>query len=325
MSSIFITRKIFDEAIALLDGAGLDYWHNAADTPLDLPKMGAQLAEAEAIICLLTDKVDAQVMDAAPNLKIIANTAVGYDNIDVAAAAERGIIVTNTPGVLTECTADLTFALLLAAARRIVEADAYMRAGKFEGWELFQPHLGVDVYGKTLGIVGMGRIGTAVARRALHGFNMKVLYNGPRKAPQAKSLGVEYVSFLELLFESDFISIHAPLNRATRHMFTLHEFKMMKRKPILINTARGPIIKEDDLVQALQQGLIGGAGLDVFEEEPIAHPSLAGLPNVVMVPHIGSATTATRRRMAMMAVENVVSVLGGRRPLNPVNRVLSQK
>ncbi|MCP4425605.1 MAG: D-glycerate dehydrogenase [Chloroflexi bacterium] len=320
MSSVFITRKIFDEAIALLDEAGLDYWHNAADTPLDLPQMKARLAETEAIVCLLTDKIDAQVMDAAPKLKIIANTAVGYDNVDVAAAAERGIIVTNTPGVLTECTADLTFALMLAVARRIVEADSFMRAGKFEGWELFQPHLGVDVYGKTLGIVGLGRIGTAVARRAALGFNMNILYTANNPNPEAeRELGAQFVSLPDLLRRSDFVSIHTPLTAQTRHLFTLAEFAPMPPHAILINTARGPIVKEADLVQALQQGLIGGAGLDVFEEEPIAHPGLAGLPNVVMVPHIGSATTETRRRMAVMATRNVTAVLSGQAPINPVN------
>ncbi len=320
MERILIIRKIFNEAIALIDEAGLSYWHNEADAPLGLSEMGTRLAEAEAIICLLTDRVDAQVMDAAPHLKIIANVAVGYDNIDVAAATERGIIVTNTPSVLTECTADLTFALLLATARRIVEADAYMRAGKFEGWELFQPHLGVDVFGKTLGIVGLGRIGAAVARRALLGFNMSILYTGQNPKPDAgRELEARFVGLANLLRHSDFVSIHAPLTAQTRHLLTLNEFRLMKPSAILINTARGPIIKEADLVQALEQDLIAGAGLDVYEEEPEAHPGLAALPNVVMVPHIGSATTETRRRMALMAAENVAAVLGGGRPLNPVN------
>ncbi|MFQ5397985.1 MAG: 2-hydroxyacid dehydrogenase [Anaerolineae bacterium] len=320
MPEIIITRKIFRDAIALLDGAGLDCWHNEVNEPLSLSEMQTRVTGAEAIICLLTDKIDARVMDAAPHLKIIANVAVGYDNIDVTAATERGIIVTNTPGVLTECTADLAFALLLAVARRLVEADAYMRAGKFTGWELFQPHLGVDVYGKTLGIVGMGRIGTAVARRAALGFGMKVLYtsNG-RKETAERELGARFVSFDELLRRSDFVSIHTPLTPQTRHLFTLAEFRQMQRHAILINTARGPIVKEADLVQALEQGLIGGAGLDVFEEEPKAHPGLAALPNMVMVPHIGSATMETRRRMAIMAAENAVAVLAGNDPLNPVN------
>ncbi|MCB9421165.1 MAG: D-glycerate dehydrogenase [Ardenticatenaceae bacterium] len=322
MTQIIITRKIFDEAIALLDEAGLDYWHNEDDTPLSLPEMQVRVAEAESIISLLTDRIDAQVMNAAPHLKIIANVAVGYDNIDVAAATERGIIVTNTPGAMTECTADLAFVLILATARHIVAADAFMRAGKFEGWELFQPHLGVELVGKTLGIVGMGRIGTAVARRAALGFQMNVLYTASSPKPEAEqAFGVKHVSFSDLLRQSDFISVHTPLTPQTRHLFTIDEFRQMKPSAIFINTARGPIVKEADLVQALAQGLIAGAGLDVYEEEPIAHPGLAERPNVVMVPHIGSATTETRRRMAVMAAQNVVSVLSGKRPLNPVNRL----
>lgn len=322
MTQILITRRVFDEAVALLNEAGLDYWHNEADAPLSLPEMQARATEAEAIICLLTDRIDAPVMDAAPRLKLIANVAVGYDNIDVAAATERGIIVTNTPGVLTECTADLTFALILATARRIVEADAYMRAGKFEGWELFRPHLGLDVYDKTLGIVGLGRIGTAVARRARLGFNMNIIYTANSPNPEAEQeLGAQHVKFPDLLYLSDFVSVHTPLTPQTRHLFTLNEFHQMKETAVLINTARGPIVKEADLVQALEQGLIAGAGLDVYEAEPQAHPGLAGRPNVVMVPHIGSATTETRRRMAVMAAQNVVAVLGGERPLNPVNRL----
>ena len=322
MAQILIIRKIFDEAVSLLNEAGLNHWHNEADTPLGLSQIQTRAEGVEAIICLLTDKIDASVMDAAPRLKIIANVAVGYDNIDVAVATERGIIVTNTPGVLTECTADLTFALILVTARRIVKADAYMRAGKFKGWELFQPHLGLDVYGKTLGVVGMGRIGTAVARRAALGFSMNILYTANSPNPEVEQeLWAQFVDLPDLLRLSDFISIHTPLTPQTRHLFTLDEFRQMKPSAILINTSRGPIVKEADLVTALAQGLIAGAGLDVYEEEPIAHPGLAELPNVVMVPHIGSATTETRRRMAVMAAQNVVAVLGGERPLNPVNRL----
>ena len=322
MTRILITRRIFAAATALLAEAGLDYWHNEADTPLSLPEMSPRLTAAEAIISLLTDKIDAPVMDAAPQLKIIANVAVGYDNIDVAAAMERGILVTNTPGAMTECTADLALALILAVARRIVEADAFMRAGQFTGWELFQPHLGVELVGKTLGIVGMGRIGTAVARRAALGFNMNVLYTANSSKPEAEQkLGVKRVGFSDLLRQSDFISVHTPLTPQTRHLFTLDAFRQMKPSAIFINTARGPVVKEADLVQALQAGLLAGAGLDVYEAEPLAHPALASLPQVVMLPHIGSATTETRRRMAMMAAQNVAAVLGGERPLHPVNFV----
>ncbi|MCA9978186.1 MAG: D-glycerate dehydrogenase, partial [Anaerolineales bacterium] len=236
------------------------------------------------------------------------------------AATERGIIVTNTPGAMTECTADLAFALILATARHIVAADVYMRAGQFTGWELFQPHLGVELAGKTLGIVGMGRIGTAVARRAALGFKMNVLYtaNSP-KLEAEKELGAELVSFPDLLRQSDFITVHTPLTPQTRHLFTLNEFRQMKPSVIFINTARGPVVKEADLVQALEQGLIAGAGLDVYEAEPKAHSGLAPLPQVVMLPHIGSATTETRRRMAIMAAQNVVNVLGGQGPINPIN------
>jgi glyoxylate reductase len=323
MTQIIITRRIFDEAVALLNEAGLDYWHNEADLPLSFPEIQSRVAEAEAIISLLTDRIDAQVMDAVPQLKIIANVAVGYDNVDVAAATERGIIVTNTPGAMTECTADLAFALILATARHIVAADAYMRAGQFTGWELFQPHLGLELVGKTLGIVGLGRIGTAVARRAALGFNMNVLYSNNNPKPEVEQeLGAQFVSFPDLLRQSDFISVHTPLTPQTRHLFTLNEFRQMKPSAIFINTARGPVVKEADLVQALEQGIIAGAGLDVYEEEPKAHPGLAPLPQVVMLPHIGSATTETRRRMAIMAAQNVVAVLGGERPLNPINDVL---
>jgi glyoxylate reductase len=321
MSRVYITRRIFDEAIALLEQAGLAYDHNVADTPLTSSQIRKEAAEAEALVCLLTDRIDAELMAALPDLKVVANVAVGYDNIDVSAASSRGILVTNTPDVLTECTADLTFALLLAAARQIVAADHYMRSGQFQGWELFQPHLGVDVYGKTLGIVGLGRIGAAVARRGALGFGMQVIYTANHPRPQLeKELNARLVPFPQLLEQGDFVSIHTPLTPKTHHLFTMDEFAQMKPTSILINTARGPIVDEADLVQALDEGVIGGAALDVFEEEPQMHPGLARLTGrTVVVPHIGSATVETRRRMSLMAVQNAISVLHGRPAPNAVN------
>ena len=230
-------------------------------------------------------------------------------------------MVTNTPGVLTETTADLAFALLLGVARRIVEADKFTRAGRYEGWELIQPHLGVDVYGKTLGIIGMGRIGTAVAKRANRGFDMKILYCDERKNEEAeKELGAESVEFDKLLEQSDFISIHTPLTEKTRHMFSTEQFKRMKENACLINTARGPVVDEGALVKALKDGEIKGAGLDVYEEEPKIHPELAKLDNVILLPHIGSASVETRTRMATLAAKNMVAGLNGKQPPNLVNK-----
>jgi len=321
MTDVFITRKIFPEAIALLDQAHLSYHHDNQDTCLNTEQIQAEIGQAKALICLLTDKIDAAIMDAAPHLKVIANVAVGYDNIDVEAASERGIVVTNTPDVLTEATADLAFTLILAVARRIPEADQYMRTGQFNGWELFQPHLGSDVYGKTLGIVGMGRIGTAVARRGALGFGMNVLYTATHPKPEVETeLDANFVSLPELLGQSDFISLHVPLMPETVHLLTMREFQLMKQSAFVINTARGPIIKEDDLVSAIEQGIIQGAGLDVFEHEPKIHTGLAKLEkHVVVVPHIGSATVETRRRMSMVATKNVVVTLAGKTPPNALN------
>lgn len=321
MTQIVVTQKLYDPAIAMLEQAGFDVRYHAVDEPMPLAVLKTAARAADGIVCLLTDKISAEVMDAAANLKVIANTAVGYDNIDVQAATARGILVTNTPDVLTETTADLAFALLLAIARRIPEADAFMRAGKFKRFVLFPELLGVDVYGKTLGVVGMGRIGTAVARRAALGFNMRVLYTAKRrKEAIEKQLGVEWVSLPTLLRECDFITINTPLSAETHHLFTLKEFKQMKPTACIVNTARGPIIKEADLVQALQDGLIRGAGLDVFEHEPEMHPGLAAIQDrLVVVPHIGSATVETRRRMATLAVENTITALQGKTPPNPLN------
>lgn len=265
--------------------------------------------EAEALLTLLSDPVTARVMDGCPRLKVIAQYAVGYDNIDLEAARERGIVVTHTPGVLTDATADLAFALLLGAARRIVEADRFVREGRFKRWET-DALLGLELRGRTLGIVGMGRIGEAMARRAL-GFGMQIIYHNRRRAnwTTERILGARLVTFDELLAESDVISIHSSLNPASRGLFDAAAFEKMRRHAILINTARGPIVDEAALVAALEQGQIAGAGLDVFEEEPRVHPGLLASDRVVLAPHLGSATVETRTRMAEMCAEAIAAAL----------------
>lgn len=320
MSQITITQQIPAETTARLREAGYQVETHDRLEPLPPADLKAAVADAEAIICLLTDRMTPDIMDAAPSLRIIANVAVGYDNIDVAAARERGIIVTNTPDILTETTADLAWALLLAVARRIPEADAYMRAGWYTRFELMPPLAGSDVHGKTLGIVGMGRIGTAVARRGTLGFGMQVLYHGGMPdAELAAEIGASSVSFEDLLAESDFLSIHVPLNDGTRHLIGLPELRAMKPSAFLINTARGPIVDEAALAQALAEGLIAGAALDVFEDEPRMHPDLVEMRDrLVVAPHIGSATVETRRAMADLAADNVLAVLDGGEPLTPV-------
>jgi glyoxylate reductase len=253
----------------------------------------------DALLCLLTDRIDAEFLARAPRLRIVANLAVGTDNIDLAAARARGVAVSNTPDVLTDATADLAFALLLAAARRLPWADRYVRGGGFTGW---RPDLGLglDVTGRTLGIVGFGRIGRAVAERA-RGFRMEVLWNG-----RAGGVPLD-----ELLARSDFVSLHAPLTPETRHLIGARELRRMRPHAVLVNTARGPLVDEAALVHALREGWIAGAGLDVFEREPALAPGLADLPQVVLAPHIGSATPATRDRMAEIAAENIIAVLRG--------------
>ncbi|MBM4086523.1 MAG: D-glycerate dehydrogenase, partial [Planctomycetes bacterium] len=270
------------------------------------------------VLCLLTDTIDAEVLDAAKGAKIFANYAVGFNNIDVKAATERGILITNTPGVLTDATADMAWALLFSAARRIVEGDKYTRAGKFKGWSpmLF---LGGDITGKTLGIVGAGRIGAAMARRSV-GFKMKVLYCDPtRNEELERELGAKQVDMPTLLKESDFVSVHVLLTPATRHLIGEKELGMMKPTGYLINTSRGPVVDEAALVKALEEKKIAGAGLDVYEDEPKLKPGLAKLPNAVIPPHIASATIWTRGKMAEMAATNLVAALKGERPPNLVN------
>ncbi len=275
--------------------------------------------EAEGLLVLLSDKIDKEVMERCQNLKVVSNYAVGYNNIDIEEATERGIAVTNTPGVLTETTADQTFGLLIAAARRIVESDYFTRTGKFRGW-FPKLLLGTDIHGKTLGIIGLGRIGKAVARRA-QGFSMEVIYHNRSRIDrnEEEKLNVEYVDFNELLQISDFITINAPLNQSTYHLLGAKEFKKMKDSAIIVNTGRGPIIKEDDLVKALKNGEIAGAGLDVYEREPLVEPGLMELDNVVLTPHTGSATIEARRKMSEIAAQNAVAVLKGREIPHVVN------
>lgn len=276
-------------------------------------------AQADAVICTLADPITDDLFAAAPRLKIVANYAVGYNNIDVAAATRRGIVVTNTPDVLTDATADLTWALILAVARRVVEGDQWARSGQWPGWAPTQM-LGTDVTGKTLGIIGMGRIGQAVALRA-QGFRMPVLYTAHRRCPAPPGSATwAHRPLQEVLAEADFISLHVPLSEATRHLIGPRELARMKSTAYLINTSRGPVVDEAALLAALQQGTIAGAGLDVYEREPVILSGMEQLSNVVLLPHLGSATLDARIRMGMICVENIAAVLGGRPPLNPVTR-----
>lgn len=321
MSSVVITRKIPQAGIERLQKElGVSrVWVPKEDSPMPRDVLLQRVRGAEAILCTITERINVEVMESAgPTLRIIANMAVGYDNIDVAAAASRTIIVTNTPGVLTDATADLTWALILGTARRVGEAERHLRGGQWEGWGPLQ-FLGMSVYGKTLGIFGMGRIGQAVARRA-QGFQMTVLYHDkqPLNPIEERSLNASFVSKDYLLRHSDVLSLHCPLTEETRHAFTLVEFKLMKPTAILINTSRGPVIKEADLCLALKQGLLFAAGLDVYEREPEVYSDLLKEERVFLLPHIGSATVETRTTMAQMAAENIIAVLSGNAPLNPV-------
>ncbi len=317
MKKIFITANLPGNAADPLrrDFLVEVFPHERTPTESELQK-GAK--DAHAIITMLFNNVDKALIDSCPNLRIISNCAVGTENIDIPYATEKGIFVTNTPDVLTEATADLAWSLILSVARRIVEGDSFLRKGRFKGW---RPSLllGVNVYGKTLGIYGMGRIGIAVGRRA-KGFGMHVIYhNRKRNEEGEREIGADYVDFPILLRESDFLVITGPLNEETRGRFGMEEFRKMKRTSVLVNVGRGQIVKEKELALALKEGIIWGAGLDVYEREPIVEEELLGLRNAVLIPHLGSATEETRKRMAEMAVENVIFALNGRTPLNLVN------
>jgi glyoxylate reductase len=319
MGHVFITRAVPGRAVELLTAAG----HSVESWPGDLPPppetLAAKLARADAAFTTVVDFVSTDMLAAAPRLKIVANMAVGYDNVDPAAAAELGIWVTNTPGVLAETTADMAWALLMAAARNVVASDRDTRAG---GWQTWSPtgFLGVDVFGATLGIVGLGEIGEAVARRAT-GFKMRVLYQSRTRKPALEAdLGLEYRALPDLLAEADFVSLHTPLTPATRHLMGAGQFAAMKPSAILVNTSRGGVVDQDALIEALRSGSIAGAALDVTTPEPLPLDSpLYAFPNVVITPHIASASLATRSRMAEMAAENIIAVLEGTPPFHPVN------
>lgn len=314
MDKICVTRR--------LPQAGLDLMAQAAElvvSPHDRALTRAELMElcqgCRVLVCTLAEPIDREFLLARPQVRLVANYAVGYDNLDLAAGQELGVVMTNTPGVLSDATADLTLALILALMRRVVEGDKLLRAGGFKGVApMFM--LGSDLMGKTLGILGLGRIGEAVGLRALP-FGMKIIYHNRHPRPEAeRALGAEYVGFDELLARSDVISINAPLNQATRGLFNYHTLKRMKPGAYLVNTGRGPIIVEEDLARALNDGLIRGAALDVYEHEPQVHPGLLGLDNVILCPHLGSATQETRGRMSTLVAENVLAFLEGKEPPN---------
>jgi glyoxylate reductase len=316
---VLVTRLIPQAGIDLLQET-CDLEINPEDRPMARAELLARVADKEGVLGQMADRIDAEFFEAAKLLKGYANYAVGFDNIDVAEATNRRIPVSNTPGVLTLATAEAAWALLFAVARRIVETDRIMRSGTWPGWGPMQFH-GQEVTGKTLGIVGAGRIGTAMALMS-KGFKMQVLYTkASRKENQTlkSELGARLVSFEELVAESDFISIHTPLTPATKYLFRAETFAMMKPTAILINAARGPIIKEDDLVVALRERRIAGAGLDVYEFEPRMTEGLADLDNAVLLPHIGSATTSSRTGMALLAAKNLLAMLKGEKPENCLN------
>ena len=316
--AILISRTLPEEAVRLARSRARVDIHDG-EAPLRKPELTARLKGCQGLICLVTDQIDDELLAGCPDLRVVANVAVGFNNIDVEAATRRGVVITNTPDVLTETTADFAWALLMATARRVVEGDQYVRQGRFKQWE-YMRLLGGDVHGKTLGIIGFGRIGRAMARRAL-GFGMRVLYQdaAPADASTERGLNATRADLPTLLRESDFVSVHTPLLPETRHLIGADALKAMKKTAYLINASRGPVVDEAALVEALREGWIAGAGLDVFEEEPTVHPGLLGLPNVVLAPHIGSASHDTRIKMATLAVDNCLAVLEGKMPPTPVN------
>ena len=317
---IVVTRRIPKPALDLLRAAE-PVWVSQHDRPLTEDELHEAVAGADAIVALLHDRVDGPLLDAAgPQLKCVANVAVGYDNVDVAAATERGIVVTNTPGVLTDSTADLAMALILMVTRRLGEGERLIRSREPWSWHMFFL-LGTSLAGKTLGVIGLGAIGYATAQRA-RAFGMNIVYASPRRAPadiEEALGGAHRLELDDLVVTADVVSIHCPLTPQTRHLIDAHRLKRMRRDAYLVNTARGPIVDEAALVTALEQNQLAGAALDVFENEPAVHPTLLERDDVVLIPHLGSATIETRTAMAVVAAENALAVLRGERPPTPVN------
>ncbi|STX07467.1 2-hydroxyacid dehydrogenase [Kocuria rosea] len=318
MSRVVVTGRVPDAAIEKLRAAHeVEMWPDPE--PIGREELLRRVAGADAVVSLLTERIDAELLDAAgPQLKVVANVAVGYDNIDVPACSERGVVATNTPGVLTDATADIAFGLILMATRRLGEGERLIRSGQDWKWGMFFL-LGSSLQGKTLGVVGMGGIGQATARRA-RAFGMEIVYQSRSEIDPgiAAELGARRVNLDELLSVSDVVSLHCPYGPATHHLIGAEQLVAMKDSAYLVNTARGPIVDEAALAAALREGRIAGAGLDVFEHEPQVHPELLELDNVVLVPHLGSATVETRTAMAVLAADNVLAVLGGHRPPTPI-------
>jgi glyoxylate reductase len=315
---IVVTRRIPESAVALLAAAG-DVWLSPDDLQLSVDELHEVVAGADGVVTLLHDRIDDAFLDAAgPQLRVVANVAVGFDNVDLDACRSRGVVVTNTPGVLTDATADLAFALLLMVTRRLGEGERMVRAGHRWSWSL-DFHLGRGIQGKTLGIVGLGQIGTAVARRA-RAFGMEVVYTRRHRADPAleAELAADFLALDDLLAACDVVSLHCPLTSETRHLIDARRLRLMRPGAFLVNTTRGPVVDEGALVEALLDGVIAGAGLDVFEREPDVHPGLLELENVVLLPHLGSSTVETRNAMAELAARNAAAVLAGEPPLTPV-------
>ncbi|MFQ5906052.1 MAG: 2-hydroxyacid dehydrogenase [bacterium] len=316
--SVLVARRIPEEGLEILKAYCRKLEVYDGDRPIPRRTLLSLIRGKQGLLCCLTDKVDEKVMDASGRLKVISNYAVGYDNIDVNAASRRGIVVTNTPGVLTDATAELAWSLLFSTARRIVECDRFTRTGKFKGWDPMG-FLGRDVHGKTLGIIGAGRIGTAFGLKS-RGFNMKILYyDSLRNQVLEENLNARKVKLSTLLRESDFVSVHVALTEQTHHFFSVEQFEMMKPSAIFINTSRGKVVDEKALVRALKSKSIAGAGVDVYEQEPEIEPELLRLESAVLSPHIGSATVETRKRMAVMACSSLTAALSGEKPANIVN------